>query len=97
MMSFNPTKDFTDTFRLLIGQPGRSDGLNDCPRPCIKDVFPMGKLDFQSLEGSISIQVIGVLGENGLDKDIERIIYLSIRRDSILSFQNLENLFNPSF
>ena len=55
MMFLNPAKDFTDALRLLIGQSGRSNGLSDCLRPCIKDVFPMGKSDFQSLEGSIPI------------------------------------------
>ena len=97
MMFLNPAKGLTDVLRLLIGQSGRPDGLNDCLHPCIKDVFPIWKLNFQSLERSISIQIIGVLGENGLDKDIERIVHLSIRRDSILSFQNLEDLINPSF
>jgi len=92
MMVLNPTKDFTDALRLLMGQSGWSDGLNDCLLLCLKDVFPTGKSGFQSLEGSISIQVIGILGENGLDKDIERTVRLSIRRDPILSFQNLENL-----
>ena len=30
MMVLNPTKDVTDALRLLMGQSGRSDGLNDC-------------------------------------------------------------------
>jgi len=38
-----------------------------------EDILPMGISVFQSLIGCVSISIVGVLGEGGLNKDIKRI------------------------
>lgn len=76
--SLDPSQDLADAHGLLIGQPGRPNGLCHCLRSCIEKVFPPGESDSQALEGSIPVQVVGVLGENGLDQGVEGIPSFSV-------------------
>src|SRR4030042_4829297 len=63
-----PLKDIHDTFRLLSCKSPRAKGFHNHPPLSIKDIFPSGKLTFQSLVGPIPILVVGILGKHGLNE-----------------------------
>jgi hypothetical protein len=47
----------------------------------------MGKPCSQSLVGLVSISIVGILGKNGLDENIERIFRTLSPRDLVSLFQ----------
>jgi hypothetical protein len=82
-----PLKDIHDTLRLLSRKSPRAKGFHNHPPLSIEDIFPFGKLVFQSLVGPIPILVVGILRKNGLNEDIQQINFFLSFGNSIHPFQ----------
>src|SRR4030043_214060 len=92
-----PLKDIHNTFRLLSCKSSRAKGFHNHPPLSVKDISPSGKLAFQSLVGPIPILVVGILGENGLNEDIQKISFPLPFGNSILPFQKSVDLLDFGF
>lgn len=72
-LSLDPLEDLSNAPCFLPSQSTRSNGLDDRARLCLEDIFPEGESTSQSPIGSVPIPIVRVLGENGLDEDVDGI------------------------
>ena len=90
----DPLKKITDPFRFLVGQSTRSDRPDDRSHLCPGDIFPKGKSGSQSFVSQISVPVVSVLGEDGLEEDLKRICFSFSSRNPVSLFQKKGNPLN---
>jgi len=88
----DPSKDLTDAAGLLFCQSARSNRSNEGALSCREKIPPPGESTFQPFVGTVSISIVGVLRENGLDEDIERIGLLLPWGDAVTLFEKTGNL-----
>ena len=92
-----PLKDTHDTLRLLSRKSPRAKGFHNHPPLSVEDIFPSGKLVFQSLVGPIPILVVGILRKNGLNEDIQQINFFLSFGNSVRPFQKSIDSLDLSF